>query len=345
MSSAVDQLRRVRRRLRRRRPLAEPEFLRVTPEDRAYFSSPHDVSVPLPRGAQEDLRPDHPRLAELRSAYGQLALPVLSASRWNQEAVAGFLDLRHFRGDTLITWHYRELPRVTRLKYYAYMRYVYDRDRDGLLERLGEDGRFGCWTYAYSGYPLVSRDLLDSVTELTWLERELGLSALERFSVLDIGAGYGRLAHRMAQAYPGLEDYCCVDAIPESTFVCEYYLRHRGVSPPARVVALDRIAEELAPESFDLAVNIHSFSECTREAIGWWLELLRDLRVPRLLLVPNDAEALLSTEADGSRRDFAALLGRVGYRLVKRESVIEDPAVRELMSLEDRFCLFELDRA
>ena len=53
--------------------------------------------------------------------------------------------------------------------------------------------------------------------------------------MLDIGAGYGRLAHRMSAAFPQLEDYCCVDAVPESTFLSEYYLRHRGCTPPARV--------------------------------------------------------------------------------------------------------------
>ncbi len=81
------------------------------------------------------------------------------------------------------------------------------------------------------------------MNELCFLERELGLRERERFSVLDIGAGYGRLAHRMAAAHAErLADYCCVDAVPESTFVSEYYLRHRGVAPPARVVEprLDR---------------------------------------------------------------------------------------------------------
>jgi hypothetical protein len=161
--------------------------------------------------------------------------------------------------------------------------------------------------------------------------------------VLDIGAGYGRLAHRTAEGFSNLRDYCCVDAIPESTFVSEYYLRHRGCAPPARVVRLDELDRELRPGAFDLAVNIHAFSECTLAAIEWWVSLLRRLEVPRLLVVPNEPERLLSLEPDGRRRDFAPLLERAGYRLLRREPVLADPAVEQLVGVSDRFHLFALD--
>jgi putative sugar O-methyltransferase len=188
----------------------------------------------------------------------------------------------------------------------------------------------------------VSRDLLESVNEIAFLERRLGLSRLDGFSVLDVGAGYGRLAHRMASAFPNLRDYCCVDAIPESTFVSDYYLRHRGCAPPARVVRLDELERELRPGAFDLAVNIHSFSECPLEAIAGWIDVLRRLGVPRLLLVPNEPDRLLSLEQDGSRRDFAPLLAAAGYREEHREPVYDDPAVEELVGVRDRFFLFSL---
>jgi hypothetical protein len=158
--------------------------------------------------------------------------------------------------------------------------------------------------------------------------------------VLDIGAGYGRLAHRMTTAHPNVADYCCVDAVPESTFLSEWYLRFRGCTPPARVVPLHEV-ETLQP-GFDLAVNIHSFSECTHDAIAWWLDLLRRLAVPRVLIIPNEPTELLSLEADNSRRDFAPLLSEAGYELVKAEPVLDDPAVRELVGLEDHFHLYAL---
>jgi putative sugar O-methyltransferase len=319
-----------------------PELVELTDEDRRYLTSLYDDSVPLPAGAEERLRPDHPRLAELRAAYDAVDLPVRVPSRWSAERVEGFLDLRWFRGETLITWHYRELPRISRLKYYVMLRYVAERDQTGLLGRLSEDGAFGCWTFEYPGHDRVSRDLLESVNELEFLERELGLSARERFSVLDIGAGYGRLAHRMAEAHPNLGDYCCVDAIAESTFLSEYYLEFRGVAPPARVVPLHEIEARLEPGSFDLAVNIHSFSECTLQAIEWWVDLLARLRVPELVIVPNEPTELLSFEPDGSRLDFAAALAAAGYELTTREPVYADPAVRDLVALGDHFHRFTL---
>jgi SAM-dependent methyltransferase len=328
----------VRLRRRAREPEPPRELVELTEEDRRYLTSLYDDSVPLPPGAERELSDGNPRLRELREAYARVDAPVLTPSRWHGEAIESFLDLRWFRGETLITWHYRELPRISALKYFVFLRHVEERDPRGLLEKLREDGAFGCWTFSYPGHPRVSRDLLQSVVEIGFLERELRLSERERFSVLDIGAGYGRLAHRMAQAYPDLADYCCLDAIPESTFLSEYYLRHRGCAPPARVVPLNEVGEGLG--SFDLAVNIHSWSECPYAAVEWWLDLLRRLEIPRLLVVPNEPEELLTLEADESRRDFMPLLERAGYRLEKREQVIDDPAVRDLLRLHDRFHLF-----
>ena len=331
------------RRLLGRRPARElpAELIVASPEDRRYLEKLYDDSVPLPDGAERELSPDNPRLRELREAYEALDLPVRVPSRWDDKAVGEFLDLRWFRGDTLIYWHYRELPRITALKYFVFARYVRDRDDAGLLDKLLEDGAFGCWTFSYPGHGRVSRDLLDSANELLFLERELALSRRDRFSVIDIGAGYGRLAHRMCEAYPQVADYCCVDAIPESTFVSDYYLRHRGIVPPARVVPLHRFEAEAEPGSFDLAVNIHSWPECTYDAVEWWIAQLERLRVPRLIVVPNEPTELLTLESGGERRDFLPLLDGAGYRLAKREPVIDDPAVRELMRVEDHFHLFE----
>ncbi len=333
---------RIARLVRGRREPTDAELVGLTDEDRRAMTSLHDTSVALPSGAEEYLRSDNPRLKELRLAYRAVDLPVRSPSRWHDDAVESFLDLRWFRGETLITWHYRELPRVTRLKYLLYAREVARRDTLGLLDSLVEDGAFGCWTFDYPGLGTVSRDLLDSVSEISFLDSELGLSGRERFAVLDVGAGYGRLGARMAAAFGALHDYCCVDAIPECTFLAEYYLAHRGATPPARVAALHRLDSELQRGAFDLAVNVHSFSECPEAAIGWWLERLAALRVPSLMLIPNDGRRLLSLEPDGSRRDFAPLLESAGYGLERCEPVVGDPAAREVLELHDHFHLYSL---
>ena len=336
---------RVRRRVHaigRGRGVVHPDLTGVTPEDRRYLTALYDESAPLPAGAARELSSENPRLQELRRSYQQLELPVSDASRWRDTAVKSFLDLRYFRGETLFYWHYRELPRVTSLKYFVFLRYVSERDDSGLLAKMVEDGAFGCWTFEYPGHGRVSRDLLESANEIAFLERELELSHRRSLAVLDIGAGYGRLAHRMTEVYPQLADYCCVDAIPESTFVSEYYLRFRGSTPPARVVSLDAVDDELRPGAFDLAVNIHAFSECTHAAVEWWVKLLGRLRIPRLLVVPNEPNELLTLEPDGTRRDFLPLLEGAGYRVIKTEPVIADPAVRELLPLTDSFFLFAL---
>lgn len=322
---------------RSRAPI-HPELV-LRPEDERYLSAVYDDRTPLPSSAAA-LTPSNPRLQDLRRRYHGLDLPPLRASRWNPDAIDGFLDHRYFRGDTLITWHYRELVRATRMKYFVYATYVREHDENGLLTRLHEDGAFGCWTFRYPGHPVYSRDLLESVNEIGFLERNLTLSARAQFSVLDIGAGYGRLAHRMTTAYDNIADYCCIDAVPDATFLCDYYLRHRGCTPVARSVPLDEIADATAKGTFDLAINIHSFPECTHDAVSWWIDRVDELDVPALLVVPNEPGRLLTLETDGSRRDFMPLLGAAGYRLEHVEPIVLDPAVRELVGVHDEFFLF-----
>lgn len=323
----------------------EPEHIRaviqLSDEDRRYLNSLYDDTEPLPAGAADHLQSGNPRLCDLRAQYEALDAPVVRHSRWTAENLDGFLDLSHFRGDSMYQWHYRELPRATRLKWFIYLGYVRDRDHLGLLDRLVEDGAFGAWTYSFEGQPRVSRDLIESVNELLFLDRHLGLVQGAGQRIVDIGAGYGRLAHRMHEAAPTLDDYCCVDAVPESTFLSEYYLRWRGCTPTARVVPLHELNAAISPGSFDLAINVHSFSECPLDAIEWWLHRLQEWEVRRLFLIPNEPLGMLSTERDGSRRDALPLLERAGFHVTAREPVIDDPAVRELLRIDDHFHLLE----
>lgn len=323
------------------RGLAKAGYSRRPVEPDSYVATLHDPSAGLPPGAADALRADHPRLAELRGAYAALDWPVTAHSRWTEPEVEAVSELVYFRGDTYWVWHYRENRRVSELKYFIWLQDVLRRDHRNLLTAMGEDGAFGCWTYTYPGYPACSRDLLDSTGELSFLDRHLDLLEWPEARIIDIGAGYGRLAYRTSQAVPGLSDYCCVDAVPMSTFVCEYYLRYRGCTPPCRVVTLPNVPD-LPVGSFDLAVNVHSFSECTTAAIEWWLGQLVRLEVPRLFLVPNEPDAFLSMESDGSRLDYLRLITEAGYRLVAEERVFEDAAVRHLLEIHDRYCLFQL---
>jgi SAM-dependent methyltransferase len=312
-----------------------------TPEEWRTLAQAWDDRTPLPAEAAQRLRADHPRLLELRQAYAPYLARFGLPWQWEAGRLDNELNLRYFRGESPYVWQYRDLPRVSRLKFYIAAQYVRSRDTHGLLARLGdEDGAFGCWRYAYPGFGAVSRDLLDAANELLFLERNMGLLTRPDLRVLDIGAGYGRLAHRMAQAVPGLRDYCCVDAIPESSFLAEYYLAWRGVAPPARVLPLPDFDTQEFESRFDLIVNVHSFSECTYAALEYWFGRIAQLQAPYLFIVPNDPEAFLSTEGDGSRRDFRPLIEAAGYTQAASEPVYADAAVRELMGIEDRFYLF-----
>jgi len=268
---------------------------------------------------------------------------VRTHSRWTSERLDSWLDLTRFRGDNAYIWHYREGRRISELKFLVFAQDVRRRDRTGLLDRLGEDGAFGCWTYAFGGLPRLSRDLLDSVNELLFLDEALGVLNGSAPRVLDIGAGYGRLAHRYVGACAGVTDYACTDAIATSTFVCEHYLGHRQLAPVARAVPLTEVGD-LEPGSFDLAVNVHSWSECPIESIRWWLDHVAQLEVPHLFVVPNEREGFTSLEADGAQLDYRPAIEASGYRLVSDEPAFADPAVRAALGVHDRHTLFERAR-
>jgi hypothetical protein len=67
---------------------------------------------------------------------------------------------------------------------------------------------------------------------------------------------------------------------------------------------------------------------------------LARLRVPHLLVVPNEPEGLVSREPDGGYHDAMPVLEAAGYHIIAQERVLADPAVRELVRINDNFYLF-----
>lgn len=306
----------------------------------------YDRASELPPGAVEELRPDNPKLLDLERRYRSYDSPVCRHTLWSPALRSRVDELRYFRGDTAYVWAYRAIGDSER-RFYIYGDYVQSVDHRGLMGgRLTEDGAFGCFTYRFEKLPLLSRDLLDSVNELYFLDRTCDVLTRKGLRVLDIGAGYGRMAHRLLAANEDVERYWCIDAIPRSTFLCDYHLRYRGLAgaPDSRavVVPLDQMETAITPGSIDLAVNIHSFSEMCYEAIEGWIQWLVRLKVPRLFIIPNQPE-LLSTEADDGKthRDFGDILERAGYRRIAHEPTLRDGDVRQLVGVNDFFWLFE----
>lgn len=307
-------------------------------EARRYARVSHNDAVPLPPGAEETLRIDNPKLVELQAAYDSLDVAATAHTQWRQGFLKRNLSLAWFRGDNAYVWQFRQLRNAAEARMYLTLLDVESRDRLGLLKRLEEDGTFGAWTFTYGNRPPVSRDLLDSVNEISYLDAQMGLSSIDDLKVLDIGAGYGRVAHRMSAALPNLTAYDCIDGVATSTFLCDYYLDYREAPKSVRVVPLPEW--ETLADDYDLAVNIHSFSECSLEAIGWWLDRIAERNIDWLLIVPNTPHQLLSTELDGTMKDFAPLVRAAGYVQVDERPVFENDELRALIDLHDTFHLF-----
>ena len=260
----------------------------------------------LEPGVRAYLDAANPHLLNLRCRYERVKKP--SHSCWS--AWENCINLRRFRAenDYLSQAYFcRTLSR-----YQLTTAYVELLDRYDWLHSLSEDGKFGAKLWRVYQDMAVSRDLLDSILELSWLKEHMGWDIGETITLLDIGAGYGRFAHRFVQAFPNGR-ITCVDAIATSTFLCDFYLRYRQCERWI-VVPFDGIGE-LRSGQFTLATNIHSWSEMSLSWVRLWLDLLSDLNVPYLFLVPNFAD-LRTKEVDGSLRDFGNELRRHSYKCV-----------------------------
>jgi hypothetical protein len=299
------------------------------------YTQPGSGSFLLPEGAAEYLTSTNPRLKELEARYSTFDSEVTTPSVWTDSLVKPE-DVLYFRGDNAYVWQVR-LMNMNIMAYALTTYYLKSIDRLHLLEKLTEDELFGVHGFTVDNR-LVSRDLLDSMSEIYFLEKHLHISTWQGLSVLDIGAGYGRLAYRMTSALPSIAEYICTDAVPVSTFISEYYVGFRGLRDRVRVVPLDEIEEELSGRSIDIAINIQSFPECRPTAIEWWLSRIAKQSIKYLMIAINDAETLRTSEG----HDFAAIVEKSGYRFIAKEPVYADPAVQKYAISSAYYYLFEL---
>jgi hypothetical protein len=296
-------------------------------------TQPKDRWAQLPKDAAGYLVKNNPRLRELQTRYAAFHSEVTTPLIWTDAHVSP-AEMLYFRGDNAYVYQRGRCMNIMAYALTTY--YVKCIDKLGLLEKLAEDDYFGIHTFTVDNR-LVSRDLLDSLNEIYFLEKHLNISSYKSLSILDIGAGYGRLAHRMANALPNLAEYLCTDAFPISTFISEYYLRFRNLEGKTKVIPLDRIEQTLCDRCVNIAVNIHSFSECRTTAIEWWLSLLAKHRVKHLMIVPNGGDTLRTH--DGV--DFSSIIEKHGYRLKAREPKYRDPVVQQYAIRPNYHCLFE----
>ena len=245
------------------------------------------------------------RLAELEAAYASISVPH---SFW--AAHSSRIDLDNFRG------HYQFMSQDDEFPYRAIVDHIKSSESlNKFYDKLQEDGAFGCRTWVVDD-KIVSRDLLDSIMELGFLAETLPAPLLEPLHVLDIGAGYGRFADRLSCVTPDF--VYATDAVAVSTVVCERYLRFRRST--ARAVPLHEL--ESLPH-IDLAVNIHSWSECTPESINFWLDWLVAHEVRWLFVVPHHESFAPNGPAGG--RSFRLDIEEHGYELVASKKTEFEP--------------------
>jgi len=285
----------------------------------------------LPAEAGE-LTEGNPRLVELQERY--LAMGDPPAGPWGSHGLTPF-----FRGDNDYVWQYRYFASDFRRRLRRYARYVADRDELGAFRRCDEDGGFGCYTTRFAGRR-ISRDLVDSVHQLNWVCRQLPSLRDDHVRAVDVGAGYGRLAHRIDEVFGSQWSTVSTDGIARSTFLAEFYLRYRGCHDEA-VVPADEIVEHLARWHPTIAFNIHSFSEMRSSSIAWWLRVLEASACRHLLVVTNEVdESIRCLAEDGSRPDVSHLFAEHGFDLVIQEPYILEAEARERANVHNYFTLF-----
>lgn len=252
---------------------------------------------------------DNPALKDLKSRYAKAThLPHSFWAPWESK-----VNLLKFRGenDYVSQAYFANTDR----RYEMTCAYVEMADDLGLLNVFSEDQLFGVKTWGFIPGKRVSRDLMDSILEITFLQKALDFGQKDHLRVLDIGAGYGRFSHRFTTAFPN-GSITCIDAVATSTFLSDFYLKFRGCKQ-ATVVPFDRLGD-LRSGSFDVAANIHSWSECTKEFVAWWLDRLCDLKVPYLFHVPH-TETLATIESDGSSKTYDDELEKRGFKLLLKQ--------------------------
>lgn len=293
----------------------------------------------LPEDAQQYLQLHNPRLSDLQKRYNSFNTEVTAPLVWTNDLVTPE-DVMYFRGDNAYVWQLRG-PNMNIMAYTLTYYYVQALDKLGFLDKLQEDNLFGNFTFEIGGR-LVSRDLLDSIMEIYFLDKHLKISNLDKPKILDIGAGYGRLAHRMTSALDNIGQYFCTDGVAISTFISEYHLRYRSLQDKTTVVPLDEIEQTLASEPIDLAINIHSFSECSLSAIEWWINLLKKSKVEYLMVVPNAGYHGGSKIETNDEQDFGKIINNYGYKLIAKEPKYRDPLVQEFAINPTFHYLFQL---
>jgi putative sugar O-methyltransferase len=122
---------------------------------------------------------------------------------------------------------------------------------------------------AYRHGRLISQDVANSALEVNAMMEALG--GRRPSSILEIGAGYGRLAYALLTLFPEAT-YTIIDIQPTRS-ISQWYLSQ--LFDPERLTFLSpEEASSLEPGSFDLGLSVSSLGEMTEAQIDGYLRLL-----------------------------------------------------------------------
>ena len=249
----------------------------------------------------------------------------LQPTVWNQDRdyIKDSFNL-NFRGENAFVW--QEKLGDNKETYIEYYRKIKSIDQDGLLNKTFECGNYGCLYYEHDGIK-ISRDLLDSVLEIIFLKSIF--KDLDKLSILDIGAGYGRLCKRFLDCYPKTH-YYITDAIPFSTYFSQIYLDKRKDN----IIPLYDIENKLEEINFNIAINIHSFPECNLLDVEWWVKLINSNSIRYIFYISND------TEISSSGDSVTGIFENYGYKLKLFKNLYKELEI-ENYSYSVPFLIFE----
>jgi putative sugar O-methyltransferase len=192
-------------------------------------------------------------------------------------------------------------PRYFTALHHVYWSSLEKRDQFGLLSKIEEPELGQGDTVSVNGRR-VSIDLLQSIDEFYRLVEVMGWKRDDKVTVLEIGAGYGRLAHVLLTAMPNAR-YQIFD-LPESLLLSQYYLTtlfpdssallypdssdardaKESWSTARLAFGLPHQLKTLVPGSVDAVVNIYSFMEMSTNQVDAYFGAIAALD-PRALFI------------------------------------------------------------
>lgn len=195
-------------------------------------------------------------------------------STWQNKVIS---NLPYFCADTDFVGQDREQAKFEACAHKVVQQQeIYDKDGKE------KDIPFGALIRDTQACGRVSRMWLETNREIDFIKQSLNLKDLK---VLDIGAGYGRLAAVLSKE---VKSYSTVDAVEISASICRYYTQlHNAKVQVMNLTDLLVAQKTKTLPQFDLAINIHSWSECSYENVRQWLELLKELQVPYLFTITH----------------------------------------------------------